>query len=170
MVGDSSVSWKVSEPSVDLANVPEMAWTDAVRRANVIRILAENTHRTVADVRAAAKQLGCGLTQVYAMLRRYRIEPTTSSLLPRRPGPCTGTSRLSPRLDSIIEQAIESTYLSMQRPRVADLVAEVRRLCHSRQVVAPSRKAIMARVSKRPRADILKRREGSKAARDRLAP
>ncbi|MBS0396800.1 MAG: transposase family protein, partial [Proteobacteria bacterium] len=162
--------WAVREPSRDVTEVSESEWADARRRLAVIRPLAENRSRTRADMVAAAAALGCGLTQAYVMLDRFLAEPTATSLIPRRRGQAQGSSRLARDLDLLIDTAIESTYLSKRRVRLADLVDEVRMRCHDAGMPPPSRKAITARVKAKPRPVVIARREGKRAARHRFEP
>jgi putative transposase len=114
--------------------------------------------------------MGCGLTHAYALLRRYLADPRLTSLLPRSRGPARGSSKLDDAIEELIESLIESVYLTRQRPKITILVEEVKRQCASRGLVAPSRKAITARIHARPRQEIVARRQGRKAARDRYAP
>lgn len=161
---------EVNEPSPDLTSVPETAWTEAKRRFQILRELAETPQRTKSDVRAAAATLGCSVARTYTLLARFTADPTVTSLLPRRRGPPRGYSRLRVELDVLVDQAIESMYLSKQRPRTADLVKEVRRRCHVLGVRAPGRKAITRRVLQKPLATRIARREGRRVARELLAP
>jgi putative transposase len=73
-------------------------------------------------------------------------------------------------IDHLVDDAIETVYLSRQRPRLTDLVTEIRQRCRAAGLIAPSRKAIRARVNAKPRKEIVGRRHGSKAARDQFAP
>jgi putative transposase len=154
----------------ELSSVSTAQWDEARRALPVIRDLAGNSDRTRAHVVAAAAVLGCGTTHVYALLRRYTIDATLTSLLPERRGPAPGFSRLRAELEALIEEAIESVYLTRQRPKIADLVVEVRRRCHALGLTPPGRKAITARLRAKPRREVVARREGGKAARDRFAP
>ncbi len=61
-------------------------------------------------------------------------------------------------------------YLTRQRPRLSDIETEIRSRCHTLRLAPPSRKAITARVRLKPRKEVMARREGRKAARDRFAP
>lgn len=70
----------------------------------------------------------------------------------------------------MIQQVIDDVYLTRQRPRVVHLVDEVRRRCTTTGLIAPSRKAITARLQTRPAREIVAKREGRKAARDRYVP
>ena len=154
----------------ELSEVSTTQWDEARRYLPVIQRLAQSTHRTVADVIVAAAELGCSRAQVYVLLDRYLADPRLTSLLPRRRGPERGGSRLRPEVDALIDEAIEAVYLTQQRPRITDLVTDVRRRCHALGLVAPGRKAVRARVRLKAPREIVKRREGRKAARDRFAP
>jgi hypothetical protein len=57
---------------VDVSLVPEAAWREAQRRADVIRPLTEHTHRARHLVRAGAATLGLSERQTYTILRRCR--------------------------------------------------------------------------------------------------
>lgn len=154
----------------DLSLVSNAAWNEARRRLPVIRQLAENPTRTRGDVMSAARELGCGPTHAYALLRRYLGDPRLTSLLPRIRGPERGFSKLDHEVDVIIGDAIDAVYLTRQRLRITDLVDEVQRRCLRAGFPAPNRKTIVARLRKRPAKEVVLRREGRKAARDRYAP
>jgi hypothetical protein len=106
---------------------PEAAWAEARRCFPVIQRLANTPRRTEAQVPAAAAELGYSRTQVYERLGRFIADPRLTSLLPRRRGPIPGGSRLSGELNQLIDEAIESLYLTRQRPRLFDLVTRRRR-------------------------------------------
>lgn len=154
----------------DLSTVDAAAWDEARRFLPVIRRLAENPARTRGDVVAAAAELGCGPTHAYALLRRYLADARLTSLLPRRRGPERGISLLDENVDAAIRDVIDTVYLTRQRPRVADLVEEVRRRCMAEGLRVPSRKAISARVKARPAREVAAKREGRKAVRERYLP
>jgi hypothetical protein len=88
---------------------------------------------------------------VYVLLNRFLADPRLTSLIPRKRGPIQGGSRLSADIDQLIEEVIETVYLTRQRPRLTDLIAEIRRRCRAVGLVAPSRKAIQARVNRAKR-------------------
>jgi hypothetical protein len=76
---------------------------------------------------------------------RFRVasDPRLTSLLPRRRGPTPGGSRLSSEINQLIDEAIESLYLTRQRPRLIDLVVEIRRRC--RTIGSDSRHRVVRR-------------------------
>jgi putative transposase len=161
---------KLSTADAELSSVTTAQWEEARRILPFVRELAGNPNRTRAQVVAAAAALGCGPTHLYALVRRYCADRRLTSLLPQRPGPDRGYSRLTAEVEAIVDEAIETLYLTRQRPRMTDLVLEVRRRCHALGMVAPGRKAITARVRGKPRREVVARRDGRKASRDRFAP
>ena len=154
----------------ELTTVPEAAWEEARRCLPVIRRLVENADRTVADVQAAAAELGYGKTHVYSLIGSYRTDPRLTSLLPSKRGRAFGYSKLDSEVEAIINDVIDSLYLTRQKPKIVSLVAEVRRRCIARGLNAPGRKGITARLRARPVQEVVAKREGRKAARDRYAP
>ena len=154
----------------DLTTVDADAWAEARRCLPVIRGLAEGHRRTRAEVVAAARELGCGPTHVYALLRQYLDDPRLTSLLPRPRGRKVGTTLLDAAVEALIEAAIDEVYLTRQRARLVELTVVVQRRCVAGGLAPPSRKAITARLRARKPGDVLAKREGRKAARDRYAP
>jgi len=154
----------------DLTTVDADAWNEARRCLPVIRRLAEDNRRTRAKIVAAARELGYGPTRVYALLRQYLVDRRLTSLLPQRRGRPIGTTRLDAAVEAVIEAAIDDVYLTRQRVRFVELTVEVKRRCVAGGLSPPSRKAITARLRARKAGDVLAKREGRKAARDRYAP
>lgn len=154
----------------DLSIIDSAAWEEARRCLPVIRCLADDHARTRAKILAAARELGCGPTHVYALLRRYSDDSRLTSLLPRMRGRKAGQTLLDPAVEAVIEAAIDEFYLTRQKPRLVHLAAEVHRRCAVSGLVPPSRKAITARVNSRKGGEVVAKRQGRKAARDRYAP
>lgn len=158
------------EETPDLSDISEGRWKVASEWLPALRVLANKQNRTRAEVEAVAKQLGRGVTQTYALLRRYEADPRLTSLLPKRKGPENGYSRLPGIVVALIDEAIDSEFLTRQRIRLSDLVVETRRRCHERGVKLPGRKAIATRLKARNPALVMSRRLGTKAARDQFGP
>ncbi len=154
----------------DITLVSEQQWAEARRCLPVISKLANISHRTAADIAAAVNELGRSRSTVFVLLKRYQADPCLTSLVPHRGGPSYGSSRLAAEIDRLVDDAIESFYLTRQRPRISDLVTEIHRRCHAKGFRAPSRKAITARVRAKPASVVMERREGKKAASNRFRP
>lgn len=159
-----------SRSAPELSSVSTALWEEARRVLPVIRGLADNRSRTRADVIAAGAALGYGPTRIYALLRRYLSDPRLTSLLPQPPGRKRGVSQCAAEMDSLINEVVEAVYLTRQRPRISDIQIEIRKRCRDVGLKPPSRKAITARVRSKPKYEVIARREGYKAARDRFAP
>lgn len=154
----------------DLADVPVADWHKARRRFEVISVLAKAPERTRGDAEAAAEALGCSATVVYRLLSRYLSDPRVTSLLPGRRGRRHGQLLLAAEVDEVVQATIDEFYLTRQRPRVSDLVTEVQRRCRTLGLPKPSRKAINLRIGQRASVEVLAKRSGRKAARDRFGP
>ncbi len=161
---------KTTRSAPELSSVSTAQWEEARRVLPVIRDLAGNLQRTRKQVIAAGAALGYGPTRIYRLLRRYLADPRLTSLLPQPPGRKHGVSQCAAEIDSLINEVIESVYMTRQRPRISDIETELRKRCHVLQLKPPSRKAITARVRSKPQSEVMARREGRKAARDRFAP
>ncbi|WP_192355559.1 Mu transposase C-terminal domain-containing protein [Mesorhizobium mediterraneum] len=145
-------------------------WRRAVAREAVIRPLASKDRLSPADIGLACRQLGVRRARLYELLGRYRASPVTSSLLGHNPGPAKGRRRLSEDMEALIETAMRDTYRKRENPSVTALHDRVRELCRSRGVVAPSWKAVRARVKLADPRLLMRDREGAKAARERFEP
>lgn len=154
----------------ELLSVKPPQWDQALRYLSVVRRLSESSTRTRSEVAAAAAELGCGVIHLYALLGRYRADPRLTSLLPHRRGPRPGGSLLSAEVDAVIDDAIQAVYLTRQQPKVSDLLTEIRRRCHASQLKPPGRWAVTARLLAKPQSEVIARRRGRKAARDRFSP
>jgi putative transposase len=98
----------------ELMDVPETAWQEACRREAVVRPMATKARLSREAVTDARLRLG--KTQVYELMRRYRTDPRTTSLVPSASGTPKGADRLAPEIAAIIQQCIEQFYLT--RPKL----------------------------------------------------
>lgn len=156
--------------SPELIEVSSQDWQEARRRLEIIQPLAATPDRTRSRVQQAAEQLQLSVTHLYRLLQRYDADPRLTSLLPAQRGRKQGHRRLAGLVEDVIQTAIEEVYLTRQKPRVSVLVEDVRRRCKALGVTPPSAKAVRRRLHARPASQLVARREGRKAARDRFAP
>jgi putative transposase len=103
-------------------------------------------------------------------LARFIADPRVTSLLPGQRGRRRGQLLLRDDVDAVVKTTIEEIYLSRRRPCVSDLVVEIQQRCRALRLPRSSRKAISLRIGQRAPADVLARRSGRKASRDRYAP
>lgn len=154
----------------ELTGMPVADWLEARRRHEAIRTLAERPERTRVDAEATAAALGFDVSFVYKLLARHLADPRVTSMLRGRRGRRAGDLVLASEVEEVTQAAIDEVFLSRRRPRVSDLVTEIRRRCWALGLARPSRKAIQNRIDKRVASEVLGKREGRKAARDRFAP
>ncbi|SMH61466.1 Mu transposase C-terminal domain-containing protein [Azospirillum agricola] len=139
-------------------------------RLEAVTRLAALTNRTRLDVEREAAALGLSAVTLYKLLRRYLDDPKPESVLEQRRGWTKGRPRLDSQTTDIITAAIDDTYLTREKPPVSKLVREINgrlRRAGLKEVMATT---VQRRVDLLPIDLVLKRREGSKAARDAVGP
>jgi putative transposase len=139
-------------------------WAEAVQKEAVIRPLAERPKLSRACVLAAAHLLGLSVPRIYVLVRAFRDQPMTTSMLARRPGQLTGARRLDPAIDVLVEAAIDTIFLKPERPTMKRLFRQVQHDCCAADLKAPSMKALRARISARSLRERTKVRDGAVAA------
>jgi putative transposase len=154
----------------ELSEVDAAEWERARRRAEFIRPLAEVSRNSRARIEQVAAELGCKPALVYRLITRWRADPRVTSLLPNARGRRPGASRKTAEIDELIRVAIEEVYLTRQKPTMTHLVGEVRRRCREAGLEPPSRSTVERRLAQRAPSEVVARREGRKAARDRFTP
>jgi putative transposase len=119
------------------------------RAATIARILRPLGTRplTREQAKQAARLLDVHWTTIYRLRRRFLRDPVSSSLKPSDRGPRTGSHRLAPPVEAIIDDVL-TVWLSTQRQLahpLRSLVAEVSRRCKDTGVSPPSRDTIARR-------------------------
>ena len=148
----------------------ENDWEAARRREKLIRPLMARGSITHNDVDAAAAELGLSRSFMYKLLARYRRRPQTSSLLFAKRGRPEDSRSLDPEREQLIQNVIREFYLRRERPRMADLIKELCRLCDQQNLKAPNYRTIRKRVQALDAKLALQRRQGSKIANAKYQP
>ena len=105
---------------------------------------------------------------VYRLLARFKRSQETSSLLPTRPGRKAGAHVLKNAQERIIADGIREVYLSKQRPSITALHRTIAIECFNAKVPIPSYTAVRSRVSSLNVQDVVRAREGARAASARF--
>ena len=155
---------------LDKSSVDAAVWKEAVAREAVIRALASSDQPNRAEVLRACRQLGVKRARLYQLLKAYRARPVTSSLLVGPAGTRRGARRLPMETEAVVAEALAQFYETLQKPSVNRLHQEVRRLCRPRGLKTPSWHTLRARIDAIDPAELMRAREGAKAARDRFRP
>ena len=90
------------------------------------------------DLEAAAIELGLSRSFLYKLLARYKRRPQTSSFLFAKRGRPEDSRSLDQEREQLVQTAIQEFYLRRERPRMGDLIKEIRRLCNQQNVNAPN--------------------------------
>jgi len=156
------------ESRTPLLAVSDASWTEAARREAVLRPLSEAPRLSRAMVEAAARALALSPQRIYGLLRSFRANPVTASLLSRKPGQAKGAQRLGAALEVQIEAAIEAVYLRRERPTLKKVWRQLWANCRAAGLTPPSMKALRARVSARSLRERVRARDGAAAASDQF--
>jgi putative transposase len=145
-------------------------WGLALERESVVRPLAEEPKLTKERLQQAMLQLGLSRSVLYDLVRRFKLRPKTSSLLPCKRGRSSNLRFLDPAREDLLAMCIKEFYLVPERPSLAALFQEVRRRFAERQLVAPNYRTLVRRVKGLDPRYAMSRRQGSKAAREKFGP
>ena len=162
-----------SNADTPLAKVPDDVWQAARDREQVIRHLVQNPPAYGARaeaVAAAAAELGLSFHHIYRLLKAYEADPRTRSLLPKVPGPQAGLRRLHPRVETIIEEEIQTRYMDLLKPKKSLLMKGIHARCAAEGLGKPARETVEARLAVISKREQTKRRHGPKKAREDFNP
>ncbi len=144
----------------DLSLIPEAFWSEARRRAEVIRPLAERDHRSRSMVQAAAAALGLSERQTYTLLRRCReAGGELTALVPGRSSGGRSRPRTAPASEAALRRVVQEVYLTPQKPTAAEVAREVAGRCHAEKLRPPSSSTVRRRLRSLPLAERRKRGE-----------
>jgi putative transposase len=163
------------EPPRPVATAPgvpvdALAWQRATRLAkDLTPWLGHQRIPTRSLAKLAASH--CISTRQLQRLRvRFDLDPRTTSLLPGKVGRRDGKQMLAERIEKVIAHAIRRHYLQREQPTVAYLVDRLGALCRQIDVVAPTRRTVLARLRDHDSAEVDRSRLGAKSAKQRWEP
>jgi putative transposase len=146
--------------------VADEVWNLAVRRAAVIRPLAEGGVVGHAAADAAAVELGVSRRQVYLMVRRWRAgDGVVSDLVPGRSSGGRGRGHLPDAVETVVRELLRTRFLTRQKRSLAAVHRELARICRSRGWRVPSRGTLARRVAMLDPVRAATSRQGPDAAR-----
>ena len=157
----------MSDPLVE---VPDSVWKPTVKRAKMLAHLAEMERCSNEQINETARKLKISRAMVYRLLARFRLSQQTTALLPSKPGRKPGAKELDVDQEKIVSRLIGQFYLSRQKPSIAALHRTVALECFQAKIPAPSYKAVRARVRELDSRNVVRAREGSKAAAEKFRP
>ena len=133
--------------SVDQLSYSESDWVAAKRRFDAIEPLLGQARIPRLELRTWADACGVSVATIYRWLSKYRRTPTISSLLDnKRPGG-RGQSRIQLEQDKVIQEAIQTSYLTPQRRRAATICRLVLTRCKELEITPPHANTVRNRIA-----------------------
>jgi len=126
------------------AIVDEDAFAQAKLQARAFDMVLDGSGPRRALIARAAAEVNLTSRQVYNLLKRYAVERTVSSLLPRRGN--SRVKRLSESVEAIIAATLREQWLVEEAPPLAPVVEEIRARCSTAGERPPSYIAVQIRI------------------------
>lgn len=141
-------------------------WQEALRRRKILEPIAALSVIPTPVIQAAAEQLGLSVRRAWSLVRQFRGDPHTSSLLIGPRGQIIGTQRLDDLREAAIHQVIETYHATPQKPCKTASYEELKRLCCAQGLRPPHYQTFARRLKAYDPRRLLKAREGAQRARD----
>ena len=148
---------------------------EEARRAVVLRPLVQaylkGTGSLERGINDAVWELGVSRATVWRWIKRLAEEGgRTSALAPRKRGRPAGTTLISSKVEAVIEEHLRRYFLRRERSSLSRVVTEIRSACWQQGLQPPTRRTVQSRLDAMDAREVVKAREGAKAARQKLAP
>lgn len=136
------------DAGLDQSELTKEDWDTAISRHEIIKPLLEMKNFGRKDVDAIAESSGIHHSTIYRWLNTYYNTGSLVGLVPRSRGWSAGKSRISQEVEDIIQDVIESFYLTSQRQSDKKTIAEVQIRCSAEGYAVPSSATIRRRLHK----------------------
>lgn len=158
-------------PLPDLGIIGADKWERALEIYSAIEPLLAlgNNGRTRADVKKVADAVDRNIATVYRWIEDYESTGLLSSLI-RKARKDTGSKRLNPQVEEIIQQVINELYMDPQRRTVTKVAKEARKRCKQIGLQEPDPQTVSNRILEISEEQRMRRRRGSKAAAEHFDP
>lgn len=156
-------------PKDDILSISEAAWAKAQQKFDILQpILAERGNQALVAQVAKAHQLS--QSTLYRWLRAYEQTGSVRSLVeePRTGG--KGRTRLQAEQDAIIQQAIETHYLTPQKKPVTKVILEIRLQCQQAGLPVPADNTVRRRIRQLSEEEKMRMRWSKKMAKEHFEP
>ncbi|VEA70778.1 Transposon Tn7 transposition protein tnsB [Serratia rubidaea] len=156
--------------SIDLDEITDEDWKTAQKRFEAIRPLIEHTPVSKALMEVRAQEYGVTPMTLYRWMKRYNSAGSVSALVPMKRGWASGKSRLSPEVENIIVEIIDSFFLKPQRPSARKTVLEVENRCKQLGIKPPNHTSVRRRIASLSEKTVLRGRGRAEKARNKFTP
>ena len=127
----------------ELLAIPKADWAIAKRKERIVKVALRTSNEE------AAGKAHCSTRTVRRLLTCYRLNPSLLAFLPRKRGTRSGSQRLEPERESIVEEAVDQWFASREPLPVSRAVEEVRRLAKAAGLKPVARDSIALRIRTR---------------------
>lgn len=159
-----------SGTDVDLTSVSEDEWSEATRRAEIVRSIVEAIGPRTNAVRMKALEARVHPATIYRWIRTFEATESVTSLLPVRPSGGKGKRRLDNAIEEIVRTTIEEYYLSGQQRSAQKTCEEIGLRCRRTGLTAPHPNTVRKRISAIDERVRLERRSRKASARSLFTP
>ncbi len=131
-------------------------------------LLSNNITRE--EIEKHSKEIGVHYTTLYRWLKKYKSTGTLAGLLPRPSGRRKGETRLDFMVEEVMQNIINTYYLSSQKPSIQAVINKIYIECKNREIKPPSKNTIRNRIHKLSEYEVLKKQGNRSAARTKFEP
>lgn len=121
-------------------------WNIAQQRLEIIQPLVHIQGRTTEDVQLVADTHKLHINTIYKWLRLYEADSSLMVLTPKERSD-SGSKKLSAEIEAIIDQCIETEYLSKQKKTVAGVYRVVKLECRKAELNTPHVNTVRNRIN-----------------------
>lgn len=143
-------------------------WEKVRERFNIIEPILKNKKNS--KIKQIAKKNKIHFTTVYRWLKNYEETGVITSLIGNKKNGGRGKSRLDSYLDIIINDEINTTYLSPSKKSISKTIRNIIMKCKSEKIKPPHPNTIRNRIKNLSEETVLKSRYGKSVARDKFEP
>lgn len=153
----------------DLSDISDNEYKQMEERYTAIQpLLSENISR--ADIEKYAQELDIHYTTLYRWLKNYKSTGTLLGLISKPSGRVKGETRLAHSTEEIIQKAIETYYLTKQKPSIQAVINKINIECKNRGLQSPGKNTIRNRIHKISEYEKLKKQGSRSIARTKFEP
>ena len=159
--------------TIDIGFPNPQEWDKADNKKQIILEVERNASHFLTpkenkrSIEAIAKSYGLHRATVYGYWKKYRDSGRELRSLLEKVKGGLGSKRIRPEIEKIIDQAIESTYLTLQRNSKAETYQQVKLVCYQNNIKdIPSLDTLYRRINDLPQGTVVLRRNGEKKYRE----
>lgn len=156
--------------SSDLADIDDELWNEAARRHELLTPLLNGEIKGRFAIETYAREKGVGYATLYRWYKAFNAYNTLSALIPKQRGWHKGQSRLNPKIDNIIQEAIQQYYLSGQRLSQKKVIQQIHVICLQNGIKPPAENSIRKRINELSEKEVLNKRGYKEKARNKFQP